>query len=162
MASLTSPEPIGKRIARLRSELGWTQQALAYRLAASRVAISHIEMDLTTPSERTITLLAGLFKLSPQALVEGTTYPQARAERLPGAACCFTPIEAGMALLENDLDWLERLESSPAWESLANEVRERWSRWLEAQQNCVTDEIERQQLALMRSRLKSIARRLEP
>jgi transcriptional regulator with XRE-family HTH domain len=56
-------ESIGKRIARLRQERGWTQQDLATRLASSRVAVSHIEMDLIIPSERTVTLLAGLFKL---------------------------------------------------------------------------------------------------
>ena len=40
-------EPIGKRIARLRTARGWTQQYLAERLAMSRVAISHIELALS-------------------------------------------------------------------------------------------------------------------
>src|SRR3989304_8739475 len=99
-------ETIGKRIARLRQETGWTQRALAARRAISRVAVSQIEMDLTLPSERTVTLLAGLFKLSPQALVEGTTYPLAKAERLPQVACCYTALEYDLALL-NDLAWIE-------------------------------------------------------
>ncbi len=103
-------ESIGKRIARLRQERGWTQQDLANRLAISRVAMSHIEMELSLPSERTMTLLAGLFKLTPHQLVEGTTYPAAKAERLPPSACSYTPFELDLALLENDLEWLAQLE----------------------------------------------------
>jgi len=38
-------ESIRKRIARLHQGNGWTQQSLADRVAMSRVAISHIEMD---------------------------------------------------------------------------------------------------------------------
>ena len=104
-------ETIGKRIARLRSEHGWTQEALAARIAVSRVAISHIEMDLSVPGERTITLLAGIFILSPHELVEGTTYPVAKSDRLPDIACCYSPLELDIALLENDLMWLTRFES---------------------------------------------------
>jgi transcriptional regulator with XRE-family HTH domain len=74
-------ETIGKRIAFLRQKNNWTQASLASRLAMSRVAISHIEMDLTIPNERSITLMAGLFKLTPLELVDGTTYPKAKAER---------------------------------------------------------------------------------
>lgn len=106
-------ESIGKRIARLRQEHDWTQQSLAARLAISRVAISHFEMDLTIPNERTITLLAGLFKLTPHTLVDGTTYPQAKAERLPLVACCYTELEMDLALMENDLAWLDRLKDNP-------------------------------------------------
>jgi len=68
-----APEPIGKRIARLRAGRGWTQQSLAARLAISRVAVSHIEMELSYPSERTITLLAGWLKLPPHELVATRT-----------------------------------------------------------------------------------------
>lgn len=86
-------EQIGKRIARLRSEGDWTQQSLSARLGISRVAISHIEMDSTVPGERTITLLAGIFKVSPHDLVYGTTYPKAKSDRLPNVACRYTEIE---------------------------------------------------------------------
>jgi transcriptional regulator with XRE-family HTH domain len=119
-------ESIGKRIARLRHEHGWTQQTLSERLAISRVAVSHIEMDLSTPSERTITLLAGLFKTSPFALVEGTTYPQAKVERLPHTACCYTKLEMELALLEKDLAWIRHLEGTPLWEECS---RETWQTW---------------------------------
>lgn len=143
-------ETIGRRIARLRSERGWTQQNLAYRLAASRVAISHIEMDLTVPSERTITLLAGLFKVTPHALVEGTTYPLARSERLPAVACCYTRLEAGQACLENDLDWLDRLRGQPEWSRWAAAVQNKWTAWLDDQALQTSDEIEQQAIQHLR------------
>ena len=120
-------EPIGKRIASLRLANGWTQQSLASRLAISRVAVSHIEMDLTIPSERTITLLAGLFKLNPHELVAGTTYPIAKSERLPAEACCYTRLELDLKLLENDLEWLRRISPSPERSRLARELREIWT-----------------------------------
>lgn len=121
-------ETIGQRIARLRQQQGWTQQALAERIAVSRVAISHIEMDLSTPGERTITLLAGLFKLTPPELVAGTTYPAAKAERLPLSACSYTPLELALALLHHDLAWLERLAGMP--ELAGQVVAELRARWL--------------------------------
>ncbi len=122
------PESIGKRIARLRQALGWTQYALSERLAISRVAVSHIEMDLTVPGERTITLLAGLFKVTPDTLVSGTTYPEAKAERLPLVACCYTALELDLALLENDISWLEILKTglSDKHKDLRTQLWEKW------------------------------------
>lgn len=111
MMVINMKETIGKRIARLRQQFGWTQQELAVRLSISRVAISHIEMDLSLPSERTLTLLAGIFKLAPHRLVEGSDYPAAKADRLPSVACTYTPLELDLALLDNDLEWLGRLKS---------------------------------------------------
>jgi len=103
------PEPLGQRIAQLRARRGWTQQDLAERLAASRVAVSHFEMGLAVPSERTVVLLAGLFGQEPHELVEGTNYPQAKAERLPTVACRYTEVELQLALLRRDLEWAARL-----------------------------------------------------
>ncbi len=103
---------LGARIARLRHELGWTQQELAERLAVSRVAVSHLESGASVPSERTITLLAGVFKLEPYELVADTGYPIAKAERLPVTAARYTEVELQMRLLEatpNDPSWPERL-----------------------------------------------------
>ena len=74
-------ESFGKRIARLRQQRGWTQERLAERLAVSRVAVSHIEMGLSIPSERTVVLLAGLFDTEPHLLVAGSNYPDAKRER---------------------------------------------------------------------------------
>jgi transcriptional regulator with XRE-family HTH domain len=144
-------ETLGKRIARLRQESGWTQQALATRLAISRVAVSHFEMDLILPSERTVTLLAGLFKLSPQALGEGTTYPPAKAERLPLTACCYTPLERDLALLENDLGWLSRLADDPR--RLAADVQAQWRARLAAWQEKVVDEAD---LARLKAAMEKI------
>lgn len=122
-----NPESIGKRIARLRQQHGWTQETLAGRIAISRVAVSHIEMDLSIPGERTIVLLAGLFKMPPHALVAGTTYPRAKADRLPPTICCHTNLELELALLQNDLTWLEQLVHTQEWPQLATAV---WQKWL--------------------------------
>src|SRR4051812_2870166 len=113
------PDSLGRRIAALRGSLGWTQQDLADRLAVSRVAVSHIEAGLRDPGERTITLLAGLFKIEPWELVAGTAYPDAKTERLPVVACRYTEVELQLRLLELDrergldgprrLEWLDRL-----------------------------------------------------
>jgi transcriptional regulator with XRE-family HTH domain len=114
-------ESLGRRIADLRAKLGWTQQELAERLAVSRVAVSHLEAALTVPGERTVALLASVFKLEPHDLVAGTDYPSAKAERLPLVVARHTEVELQLELLENDLRWIE--ECSPA---LAEQVLERW------------------------------------
>jgi len=95
---------LGKRIAKLRAELGWTQQELADRIAVSRVALSHLESDLSTAGERTVTLLAGVFGLEPHELVAGTTYPAAKADRLPLVVSRHTEAELQVRLLDRDLE----------------------------------------------------------
>lgn len=110
---------LGQRVAVLRSELGWTQQELAARVGISRVALSHLEVGLTVAGERTIALLAGIFKLEPHELVAGTGYPDAKAERLPVVVTRYTEVELHMQLLGQDIergldsrgrdDWIERL-----------------------------------------------------
>ena len=102
-------ETLGQRVARLRCLLGWTQQELADRAAISRVAVSHLELGITVPSERTLALLAGIFHLEPLELVEGTSYPEAKTERLPLVAARYTEVELQVALLQRDLAWLARL-----------------------------------------------------
>ena len=101
-------ENLGRRLADLRGKLGLTQQELAERLAVSRTAVSHLEAGMTVPGERTVVLLAGLFKIEPHVLVAGTSYPPAKAERLPFVAARYTELELLVALLDNDLAWLER------------------------------------------------------
>ena len=129
-------EHLGRRVARLRNELGWTQQELADRLGISRVAVSHLEAGTTTPGERTITLLAGVFKLEPHELVADTSYPVAKAERLPVVACRYTEVELQLRLLDRDLEagtgldeWRHRLA---ALEALAHDRRERDALWAAA------------------------------
>ena len=102
-------ENLGNRIAELRGKLGWTQQELAGRVGISRVAVSHLETKANAhPGERTVALLAGVFKMEPHELVAGTDYPMAKAERLPPVAARYTEAEHQLALLDRDLAWLER------------------------------------------------------
>ena len=105
-------EGLGRRIAAHRAKLGLTQQELADRLAVSRTAVSHLEAGMAVPGERTIVLLAGLFKVEPRELVADTNYPIAKAERLPAVAARYTEIELLLALLDNDLTWLERTDGA--------------------------------------------------
>lgn len=105
-------EVLGRRIAELRLKHGWTQADLAERLAISRVAVSHLEAGMSPPGERTVALLAGLFKVEPHELVAGTDYPMAKAERLPSVALRYTEAEVQVALCEADLRWIERSDGS--------------------------------------------------
>ncbi|MEQ1787887.1 MAG: helix-turn-helix transcriptional regulator [Acidimicrobiales bacterium] len=95
---------LGRRIAKLRAELGWTQQELADRIAVSRVALSHLESDLSTAGERTVALLAGVFGMEPHELVAGTTYPVAKADRLPLVVAQHTEAELQCRLLDRDVE----------------------------------------------------------
>jgi transcriptional regulator with XRE-family HTH domain len=117
-------ESLGRRIADHRAKLGWTQQELAERLGISRVAVSHVEAGLSEPGERTVTLLAGVFKLEPHQLVAGTTYPAAKADRLPLTAARYTEVEHQLALLAADEAWLETAATTV---SVAEPTLERWS-----------------------------------
>ncbi|MCZ7553272.1 MAG: helix-turn-helix domain-containing protein [Anaerolineales bacterium] len=155
-----APETIGKRIARLRAERGWTQQALASRLAISRVAVSHIEMDLSIPSERTVILLAGLFKIEPHALVEATTYPQAKAERLPPTALAYTQAEVELALLANDLAWIEAVSEDRAHRNRIARALNAWAARLERFDQSSLDDSQREQVLTARRALRAAAERL--
>lgn len=103
---------LGRRIADLRVQRGWTQQQLADRLGISRVAVSHLETDLNTPGERTVALLAGLFRMEPHDLVAGTSYPMAKTDRLPLVVNRWTEVEHRLALLDADLWWLDQADRS--------------------------------------------------
>jgi transcriptional regulator with XRE-family HTH domain len=100
-------EAFGRKMAKARLERGWTQQDLADRVGVSRVALSHIEAGMTWPNERTVTLLAGWFKVEPTELVAGTDYPAAKAERVPLVANRHTEVDLQLALLARDLAWAE-------------------------------------------------------
>ena len=98
---------LGRRISVLRADRGWTQQQLADRLGISRVAVSHLETDINTPSERTVAMLAGLFRMEPHDLVEATSYPVAKSDRLPLVVARWTEVEHQLAMLGRDLWWLD-------------------------------------------------------
>ncbi len=149
-------ESIGKRIAYLRQKNGWTQQSLGDRLATSRVAISHIEMDLSIPSERTITLMAGVFKINPTDLVEGTTYPRAKAERLPELTAIYTELESGFLLFQNDLEWLEQLMDKAMYQKFAQDVKAKWYPFLEKWEHRYSDAHESQILLIIHQKLKEL------
>lgn len=104
---MATGETLGKRIARLRNQRGWTQERLAERLAVSRVAVSHIEMELTVPSERTVVLLAGIFDMEPWQLVADSNYPLPKRERLPAVTSRYTHTELLTHLLHNDIAWID-------------------------------------------------------
>jgi transcriptional regulator with XRE-family HTH domain len=126
MPQKTGPEGLGRRIARLRAERGWTQQQLADRLAISRVAVSHLESGLSDPGERTVALLAGLFRREPHDLVAATSYPSAKAERLPVVVARYTEVEHQLALMEADLRWLQRRPAAIS----ASDTRELVASWV--------------------------------
>ncbi|HEX2577950.1 MAG TPA: helix-turn-helix transcriptional regulator [Aquihabitans sp.] len=107
-------DSLGQRISVLRAERGWTQQQLADRLGISRVAVSHLETDLNTPSERTVAILAGLFRMEPHELVAATSYPTAKSDRLPLVVARWTEVEHRLALLERDLWWLDAMAGGDA------------------------------------------------
>jgi transcriptional regulator with XRE-family HTH domain len=119
-------ETIGQRIAEHRRRLGLTQEQLAEQIAISRVAVSHIETNLSVPGERTVTLLAGSFKCTPHELVAGTTYPQAKADRLPTSTNWYTELDLQLALLDRDLDWLGRLANSDSFSRQSDEFKHYW------------------------------------
>jgi transcriptional regulator with XRE-family HTH domain len=107
-------ERLGRRIADHRAKLGWTQQQMAERLAVSRVAVSHLESGVSTPGERTVALLAGLFKVAPHDLVAGTDYPSAKVDRLPVVVAQHTEVELQLALFDNDLGWFDAVPPARA------------------------------------------------
>ena len=98
------PESLGRRIAQLRGDLGWTQADLAERVGISRAALSHVEAGMSTPGERTLALLAGIFKMEPHELIAGTAYPVAKAERLPVVVARYTEVELQLRMLDADVE----------------------------------------------------------
>ena len=148
-------ETLGARLGRLRATQGWTQQELADRVAVSRVAISHFEMDLAVPSERTVALLASIFKQDPAALVAGTYYPAGKAERLPAVVARYTEVEKELCLLERDLDWLDRLHD---WR-LAFDTGQRWLDRLNELDTATTDKHERRLIDIGRTRIQRLLSR---
>lgn len=156
------PEPnsLGQRIAGLRAERGWTQQQLADRLGISRVAVSHLETEINSPGERTVALLAGVFHREPHELVAGTSYPVAKADRLPLVVARYTEVEHTLALLDADLRWLDADGGRPdgTAQDVAERVRSEWSARLSALSAEVLDVGEAEALAEARRRLRRTTR----
>ena len=145
----SATEGLGRRIAGYRAKLGWTQQELAARVAISRVALSHLEAGMSDPGERTVALLASVFKVDPHDLVAGTSYPRARAERLPLVVASHTEVDLQLALLERDLDWAGVVDPALARVRLAP-----WTARLAALVALTYDPHESAALAAARARLR--------
>lgn len=143
---------LGQRIAALRVDRGWTQQQLADRLGISRVAVSHLETDINTPGERTVALLAGLFRLEPHDLVAGTSYPMAKADRLPLVVARWTEVEHRLALLARDLWWLDGADgaTAPAAPAVVDQVLGEWDATLAKLADATHDAADRERVALAR------------
>ena len=128
-----------------------TQADLAARIAISRVALSNLESGRSEPGERTVTLLAGIFGLEPTELVAGTSYPDAKVDRLPLVAARYTEVEFQLALLDRDMRWLE---SAPR--AVAERVVSQWRLDL-IELECST--FDRAQKELVRTALTSLGAR---
>jgi transcriptional regulator with XRE-family HTH domain len=153
MAMVSPLGAFGDRIAALRVERGWTQQELADRLAMSRTALSHLEAGMRVSSERTVVILAGIFGIDPHALVDGTTYPLAKAERLPMIAALHTEVDLALALAAAEISVAER---SGNLELLAERC-EYWSDSLGALERRWPDRVDRERL---RTRVNELLRAL--
>jgi transcriptional regulator with XRE-family HTH domain len=147
-----APESFGRRVAKLRGELGWTQAQLAARIAVSRVALSHVEGNVSAPSERTVTLLAGVFGREPHDLVAGTDYPPAKAERLPAVAARHTEVAHQVAVLDALLGLAEALPG-PVRARVLADLRAEWQDRLGGLLAATADPDERRRL---RSALRSL------
>ena len=150
-AATVASRHVGRRIASHRVALGMTQADLAARIAISRVALSNLESGRSDPGERTVTLLAGIFGLEPAELVAGTSYPEAKVDRLPLVAARYTEVELQLALLDRDLRWLE---SAPR--AVAERVVSQWRLDLIELERSTFDDSQRR---LVRAALASLARR---
>jgi len=144
-------ESLGHRIAKQRSELGWTQAELAERVGISRVALSHIEAGISNPGERTVALLAGVFKVEPHELVAHTDYPPAKAERLPVVAARYTEVEHRLALLDAQLAVIR----DPS--ELARVVTDA----RDALERLLAQTYDRRERAMLRARIDRLRERLE-
>jgi transcriptional regulator with XRE-family HTH domain len=132
-------------VAKLRGELGWTQAQLAERVAVSRVALSHVESNVSVPSERTVTLLAGVFGLEPHELAAGTDYPPAKAERLPLVTARHTEVAHQLAVLGGQLGLLDRVPDAVR-ARLAADLRAEWAERLRSLLDRTAETEERRRL----------------
>jgi hypothetical protein len=114
----------------------------------SRVAVSHLEAGMSHPSERTVTLLAGLFRIEPYELVAGTTYPAAKVERLPPTAARYTEAAMQLAVMAADLCW-----ANEAPEAVRARVVHEWRQRLRALLERPLDSDDRQSIRDWQNRL---------
>lgn len=158
-------EPFGRRIAKQRAELGWTQARLAERVAISRVALSHLEAGLSVANERTVALLAGAFGVEAHDLVAATDYPNAKRERLPLVVARHTEVDLRLARLAADLAWIEPLlvdgaEADARWWRLGFDALQRWADELAELAVATVDAHERSRVDAARRQVSAVAAEL--
>ncbi len=133
---MSGSKALGDRIATLRVERGWTQQDLADRLAMSRTALSHLEAGMRVASERTVVILSGIFGIDPLSLVAGTSYPLAKAERLPVIVALHTEVDLALALCAAETEVAARSGNTALLSERANSwvvrLRTLMQRWPDA------------------------------
>lgn len=88
---------IGMRIQENRKRCGFSQEQLAERLGVSRQAVSKWELDSAVPDTDKVVALAGIFKISTDALLVAETESSQGAEKI-------TPLRQS-----DSLGWLLRL-----------------------------------------------------
>jgi transcriptional regulator with XRE-family HTH domain len=149
----TGASSLASRIGVLRTGRGWTQQQLADRLGISRVAVSHLEVGISSPDARTVTLLASAFGMEPHDLVAGTDYPPAKVDRLPLVVARRTEVAHQVALMEADLAWIEGPDAVVTDAAVAERTRTRWRATLAKLAPAVHDADEAALLAAAHRRL---------
>ncbi len=85
-------------------------------------------------SERTVVILSGVFGLAPLDLVSGTSYPLAKAERLPIIAALYTEVSLTLAVFQAESNLMKELavpETKTAswaagWARRLSDMRDRW------------------------------------
>ena len=104
---------------------------------------------MSVANEHTVVLLAASFGFEPHELVGGTDYPEAKSERLPLVAARHTEVDLQLALLANDLDWLDTVAAllEPAAAArLRADTLQRWADRLTELAGRVADRAERERL----------------
>ena len=91
--------------------------------------------------------------MEPTDLVAGTSYPSAKAERLPTVACRHTEVELQLALLRRDIEWATRTNA-------AGELPGRWEPLLADLERDAADHDELQLLRTARHELALAVRPL--
>ena len=99
----------------------------------SRTALSHLEAGMRVASERTVVILAGVFATPPHELVDGTSYPQAKSDRLPAIVALHTEVDLELALCQAELALLEQLadesrfaDDAQQWSARLGQLAKRW------------------------------------
>ena len=104
-------------------------------------------------SERTVVILSGVFGIDPLAFVSGTSYPMAKAERLPVIVALHTEVDMALALCAAETEVAARSGNA----GLLVERASSWALRLRALERSWPDERDCRRLAAETERLVSLA-----